>query len=600
MIVKMMKVTVVTVARYANEAIAALQKIGVMHIVTTAPPSSPSINTTLEEIKRTEEALEALGNEEEVSPSDSITLPLSLVGEILSLRGEREGLSLEQHELNRKLAWYERWGEVVLQDLVALRQVGVYVRLYATSAKETAKLLTTTPNVHKVGGDEKLTLLALLSRDESAVLSLPEERIPEREFADLTNELHTTERRLAEIAARLSKLAEYKRALIQERTRLQNLCEFERAREGLDRDGELTYLRGYVPVDAIDAILHAKTNGHWAYSIQEPGNDDEPPTMIRTPKWLRTIEPLFRALNIIPGYTESDVSLPFLVFFTLFFAMLVADGGYGVVLLMATLWLWWKKRRTAPWEPFALVIVLSVGTIVWGALTGVWFGFEELAHLPILRSLIIPDLSPFNLETGGPSNNEEFIKAFCFAAGAIHLGVGHLTKALRYAPSIKALAQVGWMVMVGGVYFLVDNQVLGTELPTIAAWLLGIGSTLVLLFEHPNKNPLKAIGGALMDLPLETIEMFSHIISYIRLFAIGLGGFMLAETFNKMAIGDGVKDASGVITAALVLSAGHLLNLAMAILGVAGHGVRLKMLEFSRHTGNTWSGDEYSPLKESR
>ncbi len=115
---------------------------------------------------------------------------------------------------------------------------------------------------------------------------------------------------------------------------------------------------------------------------------------------------------------------------------------------------------------------------------------------------------------------------------------------------------------------------------------------MVGIFTHFDRNPrrlvlgfFKAVGGSIQSV----VGVFSDIVSYIRLFAVGTATVTVASTFNEMAAG---------ALAPLILVAGHSLNIALSLMSVMVHGVRLNMLEFSQHLGQQWSGVPYEPFKE--
>jgi V/A-type H+-transporting ATPase subunit I len=148
--------------------------------------------------------------------------------------------------------------------------------------------------------------------------------------------------------------------------------------------------------------------------------------------------------------------------------------------------------------------------------------------------------------------------------------------------------------------------VLGVEgIPTFALYLMGGGLAAVFLFSYQEEGRnffigvLKALAN-FITVFLDGVSAFSDIISYIRLYAVGLASLRIAESFNSMATGvaEGVDGIGGIVAMVLILFLGHSLNLAMAALSVVVHGVRLNMLEFSGHLGMEWTGVPYTPFQK--
>jgi V/A-type H+-transporting ATPase subunit I len=181
--------------------------------------------------------------------------------------------------------------------------------------------------------------------------------------------------------------------------------------------------------------------------------------------------------------------------------------------------------------------------------------------------------------------------------GAIHLSIGHIQTAIKYINSVKAIAQIGWVAIIWGLYMLVAQMVLKSQTTDIMIWLFGGGTLLVALFSNPGPNFFKGIITSLASLPLSLISGFSDVISYIRLYAVGLATVLMAVSFNEMAIGEGITTVFSGITAVLILILGHGLNMVLAAMAVIVHGVRLNMLEYAGHASVDFSGNEYQPFK---
>jgi V/A-type H+-transporting ATPase subunit I len=315
-----------------------------------------------------------------------------------------------------------------------------------------------------------------------------------------------------------------------------------------------------------------------------PSDEVLPPTLLKTKPWAAIVHPLFQFMGTTPGYREFDISVPFLVFFSLFFAMIVNDASYGVIITAGALlaMAMGKKRKMKPYRPaLVLLATLGVADIVWGALVGEWFGSKELAHSAALEPMAV-------LEHMAESSTD--MMRFCFSIAAVHLTIAHLMNLFRNARSHRGVGQVGWLLIVWGLYFLVCNMVAGDALPAFAMPMLGVGVVLLLSSERSAADFAHA--------PLAVIACFSDIISYMRLFAVGFAASIMAKSFNAMAVGDGISTPGAVAVAAVVLVGGHALNLALGFMAVIVHGVRLNLLEFSSHLGQEWTGYEYKPFKE--
>ncbi len=297
-------------------------------------------------------------------------------------------------------------------------------------------------------------------------------------------------------------------------------------------------------------------------------------------------------MGILPGYAEADVSLLFLAALSLFFALLIGDAGYGLLFLGAAVVLRRKAKPGTPPEFFRLIILFSLSAVVWGVLTGVYFGMPSIARLPVLRSLVVPRLDGF------VEANSGFMMYLCFIIGLVHLTLAHLINVIRLWPSPRLLGQVGWIAIVWSIFFLVGNLVSERPMPAFFGPLLVAGILLALVFSNFQRRVFKGMAATLTDLPLSVIGTFSDMMSYLRLFAVGFASLTVAGSFNTMAVGSGVRSLGQGLMAAVVLLFGHSLNIVLGGMSVLVHGVRLNMLEFSNHLGQQWTGLRYEPFRD--
>jgi V/A-type H+-transporting ATPase subunit I len=329
-------------------------------------------------------------------------------------------------------------------------------------------------------------------------------------------------------------------------------------------------------VTAGDAFkLEMKQSG-WGALLRDPLEGETPPVLVEPPKIFRPVKALFDGLGIAPGYTEADVSVPFMCYFTLFFAMLVGDGAYGLIFLAATLAL--RKRLARSW--FVLMTVFSCATVLWGLLSNTWFGTQIpcCADWPTVVWLADPSYGNMML--------------LCFTIGASHLMLARIWNGICRLNSLECLVEFGWAGVLLFMYFVV-NSIVGimTGVPTWAFWVFGVSVLMIVS---------KTRGIELGMLPLNIMGSMGDIISYVRLFAVGYASLQGAQNFNEMALAFDLPLWAKVIPAVLILLFGHLLNLMLAGLAVLVHAVRLNTLEFSTHKGLTWSGRRFNPFKKNR
>jgi V/A-type H+-transporting ATPase subunit I len=237
--------------------------------------------------------------------------------------------------------------------------------------------------------------------------------------------------------------------------------------------------------------------------------------------------------------------------------------------------------------PFTLLTIFSVATILWGALSNTWFGF----HPAVFSNGVSEWLSA----PGGKGDSNMML--ICFTLGVIHLSIARVWNAMVLFPDTKFLAQVGWVGVIWFMYFLAGNIVGVLPMPFIMKIVLGISIFLIACFML-KRHELKSGAADLGMLPLNIISCLGDIISYVRLFAVGLAGVKVAENFNEMALSIDLPIYIKIVPIVLILLLGHALNFAMAGLSVLVHAVRLNTLEFSNHKGISWAGIPFTPFRK--
>jgi V/A-type H+-transporting ATPase subunit I len=594
MIVRMKELLLFVASSQTDEALHTLGTLGVVDIKAMQRPEGPSIDWCQEQLAATDKALTIMRNQprEQNGRVDQTKYrsgdPRRIVDTVLGAERYKNKCRERITKLEDQLAWYRRWGtNVRLKDLAYLRQKGVYAHLYQAEPADVADLPERPGLVH-FPEVEGVVPVALFTKDETDTLPLREEQLPtvsatqvEKELRRKQRQLHEADVYLTDMAANIPLLEDY---LADTREKL----DFRTASAGMEHiEGKVSYLRGFLPSPTVDQLKTTAQEQSWGYLIREPETPDEVPVYVKNPRWISIINPVLRFVGVVPGYKEVDISLFFLIAFALFFAMLIGDAGYGALFLVLALLL--RKRLTR--ELRILVYVLSGATIAWGVITGTYFGSEQIAALPFLKPLIIEEVSSFGVD------NISFMMHLSFLIGAAHLSVAHAIRAVRFSNSIKVLSELGWIAMVWGLFLLVEMLVLGKDMPGWALWLFGGGFVLIALFSQEDRNFFKSIGLSLANLPLSLINGFSDVVSYVRLFAVGMATAVVAASFNEMILPAGVERSPWqLIVAAFALALGHGLNIILALMAVMVHGIRLNMLEFAGHLGMQFSGKAYNPF----
>jgi V/A-type H+-transporting ATPase subunit I len=595
MIVRMKKLTLLVAENYREDFLAQLRRLGVIHIKHINPPSADDINLVEETISQTKKAVSILESCDIPKAAERVIWKDSEVSEqlkeITSVAAEREDLIRSLRYIEDRIEQFKPWGSFDPRDLRAFEGRNINIRLYRTTRGALKRAMKERRDIHLINEDKQYAYIAQICQTQDEELPFEEVKFPEESFEKLYDRHEYFKNRIEEIENDLRAKARAKESLREYGSLLEQRKIFLNVVHGMGREKGFSYLQGYCPVDNVKRVKELAEQKEFGYLAEEPGESEDVPTLIRNPKWINIISPVFKFMNTMPGYKEYDISFPFLIFFSLFFAMLIGDGGYGFLFLGLTYFAS-RKLKNIPREPFILMYVLSIATIVWGAITGTWFGAEEIAKLPLFNALIIERVNSF------VGVNQEFVIYLCFIIGAVQLTIAHLIKAFRMLNTLKALAEIGWILTLWGLFFAAGTLVIGRAFPAFAQYLLIAGVVLIVFFSNPQKNILKGALTSLATSPLKVISSFADVVSYIRLFAVGYATVAVASGFNEMALMLGFNNIASSLGAALIMLLGHSINMILGLMSVIVHGIRLNMLEFSGQIEMEWAGTEYNPFRE--
>jgi V/A-type H+-transporting ATPase subunit I len=605
MITPMQKVTLFISARYQEEALRQLRKLGLVHIQHLKPPVSDDVSELESSLRAVEKSLGIVAgynqpvSAKKANPADC----QKMVTDISALSAEMQQLKSRIEEKSALLDWYDRWGIISENDLLELREKGVYLHLYVVD-RSVLKNLPEAAFTEILKEDKNQLQIALIAESEEVRLDLKEEQIPREDFKTATAEVQKLNSRLAEVERQLLQLAESVGLIRTYQQELEKQLEFARVKSGMQDAEEITYVQGYCPADEIEQLFQTAASEGWGILSEEPEATDNPPTLLKMNAVSRLIKPIFDFLGTVPGYREYDISQYFLIFFALFVAMIVGDAGYGSIFLVITFLAHRKSAKRGVSLPLVLKLfyLLSICTIGWGTITGNWFGAIQISSLPLLKALTIPQLATFpELFPDLTVDPQQKVILVCFVIAVTQLGLANIMNFINNLPQIKAVSNLGWFGVVAGIFLVVLKLVLGLPLPSFTIPFIGCSVLAIIVFMRQEKgiNFFKGIvlglGGAFTTF-LNVISSFSNIISYIRLFAVGMATVAIATSFNQIAIPllKGFTFPAGM----LVLLIGHGLNIVMSILSVIVHGIRLNVLEFSSQLGMEWSGYNYEPFRE--
>jgi len=607
MIVPMKKAYIIVQAHNGRSMLRDLRKAGLLHIDTQQIRNDriEGLEKSFDQISQIRSSIEDL--QDKKTKVQQLSLPDEAFVEVLEryqgLLDSRKKLEEEMAHDKIQIDSLKAWGDFDPDQVRSLAAQGIKLFFYTLSKKDLERLDSSIEYLRlaPVGG---LEAIATVGSELPPEVSATRFFLPEHGLGFLQKRLASNEKFHAQVLQDLKRGGAYLDALSLQLKKIEMAMRFERVGELLETSDELTWICGYLPEPEVAKFESCAKAHQWAYLLDDVSQEDTPPTLIKYAKGVGIIKPVFDILGTVPGYRENDISTWFLLFFTLFFAMIIGDAGYGLIFLAIAVGLHAKQKKAT--TLVMLIYVLSIATVVWGSLTGTWFGSKEiLIALPFLQKLVIPSISNypelFGLSAVQAQNQ---VMKFCFIIGTVQLSLACIMNIIHKIPekNLSFVADIGWLIDILALYFIVLQLVVGEPANVMMVFsIVGVGFLLVVGFgsQGPGvpflKGLLSGLGGFFTTF-LNTISAFSNIMSYIRLFAVGMASVAIAQSFNSMA--SGMLGGWALPAGLLILVIGHSLNLVMGLLSVVVHGVRLNLLEFSGQLGMEWTGIAYEPFAQ--
>lgn len=610
MIVPMKKINLLCLEHERTAALEKLRELGIMHVDIAVKPESESVNVLEQSLQDTAKLYNILTG----FKTKNQDIPAGLTGKEILKKGlelleKQNDLEKERELLIRDLDTLSKWGDFQPKLLDTLAKNGIYVSFHL-AFKDVYDHMELPEGITRILISRIKTerYFLLITQDKSLELPCAPLVLPEKSLSAVRAELISVEKEIADCKESMQNLAPAAGRLKEYFEQLGSEYEFVANRDTMVSDGRIAYLTGYVPAPEMEKLVAAAHQNGWALTAEDPElTDARVPTCIKKPAWMKIIDPLFDFIGIAPGYRENDVSLFFLIAFPIFFGMLIGDTAYGALFIVTALICKYVfRKKSAAQLPLNLLILLSIFSIIWGLLTGSCLGLPRNVLPGFLQGLdFLADPKESEaarslaekLKISNPDDlKDKFIQWFCFLLAALHLSSARLYKCFTEIRNWRSWGNLGWACLIWGNFFTAVNLVVfpGTFPGYIGYALYGVGLLFIVA---------TTTAEAALNLPFSVVGSFVDVLSYIRLFAVGLSGVYVGTCFNdmgKMVLDALPKDlmAIGIIGLLLVALAGHILNIILGFMGVLVHAIRLNTLEFSNHIEMQWTGINYRPFKK--
>jgi V/A-type H+-transporting ATPase subunit I len=599
-LVQMKKVSFVGPLPRRDESIAQLEQLGVIHVMELADQFTEPPAELVAEVARAARIVETLQKTWETQTGKTEQFHQ---GDLADLLAHYDHVTQKKNQWEQELATLEKelrtvqpWGDFDLRDVRKLEERDVHLRLYHATSKELAK--ADLSFLQKAFWHSVIPLPGAKDRGIVAFFrGMPPEEIPFEKVSFPPRSVHELEKSIAHHHVDLDKAREnlielstflpvFRKHLADVQSRLARA----RVVGGLLEDGPIFAVGGFAPASRADRIREAFAGTTTVVLVEEPGPDDDVPIEFDNHWLIKPFEALIKMFNL-PNYREPDPTILVAPFMGVFFGFCMGDGAYGLLLfILATILAMKFKKNPGVLPFFRLLQILGISTLVVGLLLGTVFGVS----LPAIKALA-PFKSVFALRY---FNDPEQFFYLSLKIGCFQVMVGFL---IKFVLSIKRsqfqtmICTIGWMMLLVGGYHALSQM----TLDRFAIGFGGPGVAMLFLFSNPSPSVGKRLGGGAWAL-YNVAGLFGDVMSYARIFGLGMSSGIIAMVINQMAMSMlGPRPGLGWIFAPILLVFGHTFNFAMAIIGSLVHSARLNFLEYYGKFFDG-GGKAYAPFGEHR
>ena len=611
MITKMTKYSFVLLTGEKEGFLEQLQELGVVDISRSVKPvdqDSSEMFHKAERARKTLEFLESIDYSKDAEAEAIAKATVNIEGDPVDFIEECRAKLTELHtsltHAEKQLKARLPWGDYDKKALDGLKDLGYVIRYYAVDTKKFDEAWGEIHPLQVVSNDgNKVWFVTVSPKGEAYSFPVQEIAAPEGTYAETEAEIARIKGELIECKAGLLNAKDYIPAI--KETCNKDLVELDRylakeAGEGAAED-KITVFTGFAPVENDAELIETFDKMGVLYLKEDAAQEDNPPIKLKNNWFTRQFE-CFTEMYGMPVYSEFDPTPILAPFYLLFFAMCLGDAGYGIVLLLFGLMLNKGWLKVGMFDGLGNIIaLLGAGTMVVGTVLGTFFGIgmydaawipEWMKSIMIVGDVDVPGVGVLNIQM-----------LLAMGIGIFHICVAMTVKAICYTKRFgwkENIATWGWLILiVGGVLtgLLALGKLISPEAIKWALIIIGVVSALAIyIFNTPGRNPLVNVGAGLWDTYNMATGILGDVLSYLRLFALGLAGGMLGQAFNNLALsvkGDAVMTWVPFV---LILVVGHVINILLSSLGAFVHPMRLTFMEYFKNAGYEGKGSSYNPL----
>ena len=608
MITKMTKFSFILLSSEADAFLEKLQEFGVVDITRSKKPVDAASSSMMEKAAKIRKVISMLEKTDFTKDADheaickaaaETALPEDLVAGTLETAADIERLKAQADAAVREAAARKPWGEFDPKTVDRLKEDGYVLRWYKVPEKKFRDSWAETHALQVVERDgSNVWFVTVAAKDEHYSFPVEETAAPAGNWFEAVKEAENFRQGIISAKGRLLKYKEgiprLKEAYGEQVADLDLYLAGESGESAADN--MLTVFTGFAPVENEERLCGEFDKMDIAYVKESAVEEDNPPIKLKNNRFARQFEVL-TGMYGMPVYSEFDPTPILGPFFLLFFAMCMGDAGYGILLILIGQFL--KKTKGSMAKLGPLVTTLGTGCIFVGIILGTFFGINlaEASWVPdwLKKCMITGEIAGYSAQM-----------VLAIGIGIFHICLAMTVKAVCYTRRFGFKANIStwaWLLLIIAGIITAAMALLGVISEPVTKWIViatGIVSGLgIFIFNTPGRNPLINVGAGLWDTYNMATGLLGDVLSYIRLYALGLAGGMLGGAFNNlgMMLHDGIP-VPGLdwLGFAVIVLLGHALNLAMSCLGAFVHPLRLTFVEYFKNSGYEGRGKAYNPL----
>lgn len=604
MIVPMHKFSFLVFHKDYEDFLEKVREIGVVHLIEKQEDVSDPVREKYDLIKRIQATVKQLSKRK--TPAET-TADEPIDGKEAFVKVSKLFLRLEekfQHLtlLDKEISQVKPWGDYSKETLKKLAQEGLNVKFYSVAASRFKEDWFGEHPIEVIGSHAGHIYFVYLQQGTGEPqIDAEEMRAPERPLSELFYYKERLEKDIEELNAELDMHATVNLEAIKTYGyQVKESVDYQSAIENTEKqaDEKVMLVEGWVPEERRAELIAYLEKSNTLYIVQEPEKEEKVPILLKNKKFAKKFE-MLGDLYSLPSYKELDLTPFFAPFYVLFFGFCLGDAGYGILMAVASLLLKKKVQKELK-QVMGLVFYLGVSTFFFGVISGVFFGIPLFeTNLPVYRDLAV------RFEQEGTDINMLLFN-LSLVLGGVQIIFGLILKLINEIRQMGwkfAVGTAGWLLLIVGGLAIYGYSLLAekpmAELMTAFHVLLGVSGVMILFLNNMTRNVFVNLGAGLWNTYNMITGILGDMLSYIRLFALGISSAIMGFVFNSLAVEmSGNIPVISILVMVIILLIGHSINLFMSGLGAFVHPMRLTFVEFYKNAGFKGGGKQYQPFKK--